>query len=500
MLDAFRRLQLSGPPTPVETVSPRLESLEDRAVPAVISGTVYADLNNNGLLDPGEKGLQGSALKLVDSAGNTVATTTSDANGQYQFSQRDPSTLVPATQEVDAVFASSPTNASSTATINQFDPTLGTLTSIDVIAEGSLQSHVQIENLGPAAPVASDLSGTLTFQAPGAAPFSSSPATHLTAFLPALGGQANQAPFTGSSSKDFGTTTLAGTFTEQTITDPTQLAAYTGGGTMTISESATADTCTCGAGNILAMISTTAQGKVKVIYHYTPSNVIGPGSYTIVQTTEPPGYIDGQDTAGNVAPIPGSEKTDTIPVTVNTPTDVIPNNNFGELPPASLAGNVYVDVKGAGAPVPGDPPIQGVAINLTGTDAFGNAVNQTATTDANGAYLFNNLLAGNYTLTETQPNGYLQGTTSFGSLGGAVAGDTISSIPVAAGAQGVNYNFGELQPPPAPAPDVTLPPPSAVPPPSAGTPPAVFTPSPITSVDASKYFFFGASLGSFGWF
>ena len=45
----------------------------------------------------------------------------------------------------------------------------------------------------------------------------------------------------------------------------------------------------------------------------------------------------------------------------------------------------------------------------------------TTTTDVNGNYLFDQLLAGNYTVTETQPAQFNQGTNApgaFGTLGG----------------------------------------------------------------------------------
>ena len=49
------------------------------------AGTVYNDLNGNGVLDPGDPGLQGWTVELLDSSGNIVATTTSAADGTYSF-------------------------------------------------------------------------------------------------------------------------------------------------------------------------------------------------------------------------------------------------------------------------------------------------------------------------------------------------------------------------------------------------------------------------------
>ena len=72
----------------VAPVPPRLgiEVLEQRAVPAVIAGAIYNDLNNNGVRDPGESGIAGSTIQLNGLEGHVLATATTDASGHYQFS------------------------------------------------------------------------------------------------------------------------------------------------------------------------------------------------------------------------------------------------------------------------------------------------------------------------------------------------------------------------------------------------------------------------------
>jgi SdrD B-like domain len=61
-----------------------IEALEAREVPAVVSGSVYVDANNNGLRDCGEAGIPNVEIKLVDVCGCT-RTTTTDCNGDYAF-------------------------------------------------------------------------------------------------------------------------------------------------------------------------------------------------------------------------------------------------------------------------------------------------------------------------------------------------------------------------------------------------------------------------------
>jgi hypothetical protein len=53
---------------------------------ASISGTVFNDLNGNGVQDAGEGALSGRTVDLEDSSGNVLATTRTDSNGHYAFS------------------------------------------------------------------------------------------------------------------------------------------------------------------------------------------------------------------------------------------------------------------------------------------------------------------------------------------------------------------------------------------------------------------------------
>src|SRR5262245_19648660 len=63
----------------------RLELLEDRRVPATISGTVFNDLDGDGVRDPGEPGLAGRTVTLYAPAGPVAREAVTDAAGNYQF-------------------------------------------------------------------------------------------------------------------------------------------------------------------------------------------------------------------------------------------------------------------------------------------------------------------------------------------------------------------------------------------------------------------------------
>lgn len=117
---------------------------------------------------------------------------------------------------------------------------------------------------------------------------------------------------------------------------------------------------------------------------------------------------------------------------------------------SSIAGNVYHDANDNGVKDAGEAPIDGVTITLTGTDDYGNPVTLTATT-VGGAYKFDNLAPGNYTVTETHPNTWMDGKDTVGVFGpspgsGTAGNDVIRAIALPADTHGTEYNFGELRP------------------------------------------------------
>jgi|JI6StandDraft_1071083.scaffolds.fasta_scaffold00892_9 protocatechuate 3,4-dioxygenase beta subunit len=59
---------------------------------AVIGNYVWADANNDGIQDPGERGFAGVLITLLNSLGNPVASAVTDAQGGYQFPNVAPGT------------------------------------------------------------------------------------------------------------------------------------------------------------------------------------------------------------------------------------------------------------------------------------------------------------------------------------------------------------------------------------------------------------------------
>ena len=168
-------------------------------------------------------------------------------------------------------------------------------------------------------------------------------------------------------------------------------------------------------------------------------NIAVGGSATItIVTTVTPNFLG---TLSNTATVTGNE------------TDPTPGNNSATittqtfLEPSSLAGVVYVDRNNDGIQDINESLITNVTITLTGTDVASNPVSLTTTTDANGAYLFSNLVAGTYQLAETQPTIFPDGIDTAGTPATSnTQNDIFDTIILNAGVDAVAFNFGEMTP------------------------------------------------------
>jgi hypothetical protein len=455
---------------------PAFEDLEDRAVPSTtsltstlggaapsttsistaISGYVFGDLNNNGLFDTGEPPIAGNTLQLYRGAsatGTPIASAVTDSNGFYQFSANNTISTAPTTKVATATFNSTKTNWTQTAQVAQFDPSLGTLQSIDIVNNSTLQSEFQVENLdNEAGTINSSVTGGVTVTAPGVNPVAAT-ATLSDSF----NAQADDGTidFSGPGGHDSGLESQSGTNSVTDITDPTVLQEFEGSGTVTLSGRATARASVSSPGNVLALINSNAGAQVQVVYHYIPSNALTAGTYTILQTATPQGYLSGLKSSGGVV-IPNSQSSNTITVTLQNGSST--NNDFAEIQPSSLSGHVYVDLNNNGVKDPSEPPIPGTSVTLTGTNDLGALAPVVVQTDASGLYQFNNLRPGNYTITETPPSGYNPGQLHVGTLNGVTSGSKGTDqffVSVSQGQTGLDYDFGEVLP--AAPPQVTPP-------------------------------------------
>lgn len=202
-------------------------------------------------------------------------------------------------------------------------------------------------------------------------------------------------------------------------------------------------------GTVLATTSTDNEGNY--IFQDLP-----PGDY-IVKFTAPEGARftlanQGDDASDSDANASGFTASYTL-----APRESINTVDAGLFTLSSIAGNVYHDANNDGVFDPTEAGIGGVNLTLTGVDAFGNAVSLSTTTAANGSYLFADLVPGTYSVTQTQPDGWVDGKDSLGSEGGVLANDLLSGINLLSGVSASNYNFGELLPTPPPLDPIVAP-------------------------------------------
>jgi hypothetical protein len=251
MFDALERLTGSGGflARAAGPFKPSLEPLEDRSVPAIVSGlfindAIYSGLPAAPLPAPAVTRAPAAALVAQPAAAPAVAQVAHEVN-----------------------FAAARTNASRSGALPLFDPRLGRLTSVKIVAKGNLTSAVQLENLeGAPTTMTAKLQGSIRYQV-GNAILQSAPSRTLEAAVGAFDGGID---LQGPSAKDFGLTPLYGTFNPVTFTNPADVASFIGRGTVAVSQDVTATSCACGTGNLMALVRSTAQGKVKVVYTYQP--------------------------------------------------------------------------------------------------------------------------------------------------------------------------------------------------------------------------------------
>ena len=165
------------------------------------------------------------------------------------------------------------------------------------------------------------------------------------------------------------------------------------------------------------------------------------GTYRVSEY-QPSGVFDGLDALGTL----GGELGEDVYTVTYVAGDYGAEYNFGEIPPATLAGQVFVDINGDGVHQYGEAGIPAVALGLAGVDDLGASVVRAALAGGYGYYTFGNLRPGVYTLTEIQPAGYTDGAEIVGTLGGTPAPpDSIAQIVVGVAVYGNGYEFGETQ-------------------------------------------------------
>ena len=144
----------------------------------------------------------------------------------------------------------------------------------------------------------------------------------------------------------------------------------------------------------------------------------------------------------------GRYKT-TADVTIAEATGSVIDVNFGFVKPASVGDKVWMDVNRDGLQDADEPAMPGVTVTLTRadgsavTDASGNPV-AAVTTDANGKYVFENLLPGDYKVSFQAPAGFEATTSEAGDDRAADSNGASASVTLVQGQTDDTIDFGAV--------------------------------------------------------
>ena len=452
------------------------------AAPARISGTVYHDASNDGLRDPSETGIPGATVTLVDTQGRIVAETATDAIGRYEFDGIPPGTYSllqtqPAGfldgRDTPGTVDGKPrgrvgSDGDSLRDIELPQGTVGTAFNFGELVAASISGRVHADldddcrwdpgeaRLGgvtvrlldaggnEVARATTDQAGTYRFD-------EVAPGTYSVEQIQPEG------YFDGTAKAG----TAGGHVTGPNhVTEITLLSGQDADGydfceqpAATLSGIVHADRdgdCVVDAnepgiagvrvelydrqGTLVATARTDASGA----YRFTG---LRSGMYT-VREIQPAGWLQGGQSAGSHGGDASLADTiSTIPVGWG---ETLTDYNFCELPPSEISGRVWSDVDLDQRFDEGETPISGVRVELVDTD--GNAVSRQQTGD-DGRYRFTGLAPGDYSVRETQPDGYFHGGQVIGSAGGAVAADDlVAGIVLEGGTVASGYHFPEVPP------------------------------------------------------
>lgn len=171
---------------------------------------------------------------------------------------------------------------------------------------------------------------------------------------------------------------------------------------------------------------------------------IRPGTYSVV--VDPvDGLLTGIATPGSAGGDPGTIGDGSINDITIEPATNATGYLVGELAPQIIQATVFNDADADGAQGPDEQGIPNTLFRLTGTDTVG-AVDRTSRSGPDGVVTFADLRDGTYTLTETQPSGYLDGTVATGSSVGTPGSNTVRDIVVNGENSTDGYTFAELEP------------------------------------------------------
>jgi SdrD B-like domain/PKD domain len=351
-----------------------------------IGNFVFNDVNGDGIQNPGELGIPNATVTLTLPDGTTVSTTT-DANGNYNFPNLPPGSYCVAFTTPAGLLAS-PSNAGADDAVDS-DPVAGSVCGV-VLTAGQVNNTV---DAGFYSQNVMSLGNTVWYDK------------------------------NSNRLKDAGEPGIAGL-------------------TVRLYLDANDDNVPDGAS--IATTTTDANG----IYNFTN---LAPGKYLVGATiptgytvmadigSDPDDNIDNDNNAINVGG--GEMRTRAVTLVFGTePTNDGDGNNgnltvdLGLIGTASIGNFVFNDLDGNGIQDAGEVGIPNAVVTLT----FPDGTTTTTTTDANGNYNFPNLVPGSYCVAFVTPAGLTPSPSNAG------ADDAVDSDPVAGSVCGITLTAGQV--------------------------------------------------------
>jgi len=191
-------------------------------------------------------------------------------------------------------------------------------------------------------------------------------------------------------------------------------------------------------------LSAVSGREVTVNYHTEPGTATSGADYNPISGVLT--FSPGQTTRTLTVQALGdtkTEPTETFQLVLTSPANATLANGSGQgaiidIPPASLSGYVYVDLNNNGLKDANETGLGNVIVLAQHSSGFAKSV----LTNPDGSYFIDELIAGNYTLTETHPAFFIDGRdTRFGV--DSALNDVFTGINLSPSEHESGYNFGE---------------------------------------------------------
>ncbi len=343
--------------------------------PATIGDFVWNDINGNGIQDSGEPGLPDVSVTLLGSDGTTVVTsTTTDASGNYSFTNLPGGTyFLQFTAPSGSVFTAMNVAGSTSDNDSNADVTTG-LTDAITLTPGATDNTID-----------AGLKQLLSFTCPNN--LVQNPSFELN---------------TGSPPK-FWTNGTAGPINVPVV-DGNNAGYISGRGSMYQKINVTSGNSY--SLNFFSGSHNPSIQTVKLQYFDSHNRTVGSASvHTITSDLEVSGF--GGPYTLTLGAAPSNATYLEIMVSANNQdyakVDALCLQTTTAPATAAIGDFIWNDINGNGIQETGEPGVQGVTVQLLGSD--GTTVVTTTTTDASGNYSFINLPAGTYYVQFNAPSG-----------------------------------------------------------------------------------------------